>query len=170
MPNTNRYFDQFPLLQYDVVGKGEEKLVTDILKRIRVRSETLEKNVLFDTYFWEDADRPDIVAHKFYGDSNLQWIILLTNKALNPYFTFPLSIRDLNKLTIDKWKSLTGIHHWEDLNGFEVNATAPGAIAISFLTFEESVNEPKRNVRILKSDFLRDFISEFNTLINRTNA
>lgn len=170
MTNSNRYFDQFPLLQYDAVGKGDEKLVTDILKRVRVRSESLEKNVLFDTYLWEDSDRPDIVAHKFYGDSNLHWVILLTNKTLNPYFTFPLSTQNLEKLTIDKWTTLTGTHHWEDSNGFIVNSTANGAVAISNLKFEESVNEAKRNVKILKSDFVRDFITEFNTLINRTNA
>jgi len=94
----------------------------------------------------------------------------LTNRALNPYFTFPLSNSNLQKLTIDKWKTLTGTHHFEDTDGFEVNSTAPGAVAVTYLTLEETINEAKRKVKILKGDFLRAFVNEFNTLINRTNA
>jgi len=166
MPKSNKYFDQFPFLQYDVVGVKDEKLVTDILKRIRVRSEALEKNVLFDSYFWEDRDRPDIVAHKFYGDSNLHWVIILVNRALNPYFAFPLATADLHKFVVDKHGSLTGIHHYENADGFQVNSTEPGAVAVSNLDYEESINESKRTVKILKPEFVQTFVNEFNNLIN----
>lgn len=165
--SKNGYFNQFPLLQYDVVGIGEEKLTTDILKRVRVRAETLEKNVLYEQYQWQDSDRTDIVAHKFYGDSNLHWIIILVNKTLNPFFSFPLSTSDLHKFVNDKHGSLTGIHHWEDADEFEVNSTAPGAVSVSNLIFEERLNEKKRGIKILRREFIQKFITEFKILVNR---
>jgi len=164
---SNKYFKQFPTLQYDISGGGDEKLVTDILKRIRVREETLENNVLYEKYEWEDVDRADIIAHRFYGDSELHWVIILTNKTLNPFFSFPMSRQELLKFVNSKYGNLTDIHHYENSDGFVVNSTEAGAIAINNFEHEDKINDAKRSVKILKPEFVNDFVKEFKSLIGR---
>ena len=44
------YFDKFPLLVYDAKGQGNYKLVTDILRRVKLRTAIQDGAVLFDKY------------------------------------------------------------------------------------------------------------------------
>jgi len=164
---SNRFFAQFPTLQYDVTGSGEEKLVTDILKRIRVHSNTLDNKVIYEKYEWEDVDRVDIIAHRFYGDSQLHWVIILINKTLNPFFGFPMSQQELIKFVNSKYGSLSDIHHYENDDGFQVNSTEVGANPITNLEHETTLNDAKRSIKILKPEFITDFVKEFRTLIGR---
>ena len=44
------YFGHFPLIPYDSVGDGDFKLVTNLLKRVAVRSKVKTNVLVFDTY------------------------------------------------------------------------------------------------------------------------
>ena len=44
------YFNYFPLLAYDVDGSKTYKLVTNVIKRIKVRSVIKDGTLIFDKY------------------------------------------------------------------------------------------------------------------------
>ena len=44
------YFEQFPLIPYDAEGTGNPRDVTNLLRRVKVRSKIRNNSALFDTY------------------------------------------------------------------------------------------------------------------------
>jgi len=97
------FFDKFPVTLYDIKKDGNQKLVVDILRRIVFREELREEASLFYDYIIKDGETPEVVAHKFLGDTNLHWIILLLNEIVDPYFQWPLSDASFEKFTDDKY-------------------------------------------------------------------
>ena len=43
------YFASFPKIYYDSKGKGNPKIVTNLLKRVAVRSKVKDNTMLYDT-------------------------------------------------------------------------------------------------------------------------
>ena len=85
------YFANFPLIPYDSVGDGKFKIVTNLLKRVAVRSKVNTNSALFDTYDVKEGESPEIIADKLYGDAELHWIILLVNDITDRYHQWPMS-------------------------------------------------------------------------------
>lgn len=80
------FFQKLPKILYDNV------LLTDISTRIRYSEFYWMKDPkLYYDYVYQDHDTPDNVAARYYDDSTLHWIILLTNGILNPLFDLPLN-------------------------------------------------------------------------------
>lgn len=66
-------------------------LLTDITIRTKFKDIWLNNNRLYYSYNYQDHDRPEDIAHKYYGDQGLGWIILFSNRIINPNFELPLS-------------------------------------------------------------------------------
>ena len=75
------YFASFPFIPYDSKGNGELKMVTNLLRRVAVRSNVKTNTMLFDTYDVKSGDTPESIADKLYDDSELHWVILLINNV-----------------------------------------------------------------------------------------
>ena len=73
------YFVNFPLIPYDSVGNGQFKIVTNLLKRVAVRSKVKTNTALYDTYDIKEGETPEMLADVLYNDSELHWTILLLN-------------------------------------------------------------------------------------------
>jgi len=63
------YFESFPLIPYDSVGNGNFKLVTNLLKRVALRSKVRTNTLLYDTYDVKEGETPEMIADKLYGVS-----------------------------------------------------------------------------------------------------
>ena len=50
-----------------------------------------------------DGETPEIVADKFYNDSELYWIILMANEMIDPRFDWPLSYVNLLNYVDNKY-------------------------------------------------------------------
>jgi hypothetical protein len=50
---------------------------------------------MFVDYIVKDGERPDILADRVYGNPLLHWVLLITNKIVNPFFEWPLSSMEL---------------------------------------------------------------------------
>ena len=73
------YFESFPTVEYTNVLNGDKRIVTNILKRISAR-EAVKKNLaVFRKYTVKSSDSPESLAYDLYGDTELHWVILLTN-------------------------------------------------------------------------------------------
>lgn len=161
------YFKNFPKIAYDMIGDNKSFIITtNIFKRLIATKNILSQNVLFDLYDIKDGETPELVAEKFYDDPNLYWVILLANNIKNPFYNWPLTSNELLKFTQNKYENnLSGIHHFENSNAFEVLSTDPGAVAITNIDFENKQNENNRSIKILRNEFLDEFVVEFNEKI-----
>jgi len=75
------YFANFPLIVYDSVGDGNFKIVTNLLKRVAMRTKVRTNTLLYDTYDVKEGETPEMIADKLYDDPELHWVILLTNNT-----------------------------------------------------------------------------------------
>ena len=65
------FFQNFPTIPYDAEGNGNVKDVTNLLRRVAVRSKIEDNTALFDTYDVKKVDTPESLSYKLYGDINL---------------------------------------------------------------------------------------------------
>jgi len=131
MPN---YFDKFPKVYYN------NKIVTDILTRVKINDNYLNSSLLYYDYDTQDKDTPENIADKYYGDSEKHWIILITNNILDPFFEFPLSYDQFNEYVEDKYyeqglaNNMTGLA-WSQIT------TDPNYGYTKSVTIKDSVTE-----------------------------
>ena len=95
------YFENFPKIYYDAVGKGNYKLVTNLLRRVQMKEGLRETAALFDLYDIAGEDTPESVAEQFYGDQRYYWIILLFNNIKDRFYDWPLAQADFEKYIND---------------------------------------------------------------------
>ena len=63
----------------------------NIFRRFKIADAALDSLLYYKRYTVTDSDRPDLIAEKIYGDADYDWIILLANNIINPYFDWPMS-------------------------------------------------------------------------------
>ena len=161
------YFTYFPVIGYDVRGtKNDENVqtITNILTRVRKKLEIVN-HAFFEQYSVMDGDTPESLAHQVYGDSTLHWIIMYGNYMTNPYYDWPLGYRDLQKFVTKKYADINGVHHYEDADKYEVDSTASGATAITNFVYEETLNDAKRSINIIKPEYVQYIVAEFKKII-----
>jgi hypothetical protein len=98
------YFSYFPLtsviLDKDTVDIRQAR---NILVRAKFSNYLKDREGLFEQYQIEDGERPDTLAHKIYGRSDLHWVILLFNEIIDPYYQWPMSTDELNRFVAYKY-------------------------------------------------------------------
>jgi hypothetical protein len=97
------FFQKFPLIRYDVNKTGSRKLVTNIMRRVVMRQKIKDQSDFFDVYVIPEGETPEMTANKFYGSSELHWVILLLNDIFNPYYDWPLSAQSMEKFLLKKY-------------------------------------------------------------------
>jgi len=164
------YFNYFPEIVYDIRGKKDNvrlDAVTNILVRARKKLEITNAS-LFEQYFIRDGDRADTIAHKIYDDSTLHWLIMYANYMTNPYYDWPMTYFDLQKYIAKKYDNPNGVHHYEDANKYEVDSNAPGATLVTNSVYEETLNDAKRTIDIIKPEYIQQIVKEFKQLLSES--
>jgi hypothetical protein len=168
------YFNYFPTTFYDMYGDTKNlkvKLATNILIRVRKKMNITNASY-FEQYFIQDGDRADTLAHQFYDDSTLHWLIMYANYMTNPYYDWPMTYYDLDKYVAKKYPNNTnGIHHYEDEMGYIVdlpkdyNPDSQYPKIITNFLYEEELNDKKRVINIIKFEYVNTILVEFKKLI-----
>ena len=106
------YFQSFPTILYDfqVNGKTEYKIVTDVTENVRIRTQILANVTLYDEYDIRDGETPEIIAEKVYGNPLYHWVVMLCNERYNYVDDFPLSTYNLEKYINDKDRKSTRLN------------------------------------------------------------
>ena len=172
------YFASFPLIPYDSVGDGNFKLVTNLLKRVALRSKVRSNTLLFDTYNVKEGQTPEIIADKLYGDPNLHWIVLYVNNITDRYHQWPMTSAQFLSFINEKYSDPDGIHHYEitQTSGDTTvkidigtdNTDYPTATAITNFEFEQTDQDNKRKIRLLDPRFTDDFVADFKELMKES--
>jgi len=140
------YFREFPLYQYDFEGKGQSvKLVTDILRRVAVKSKVKANTLLFDKYDVKDGETPEIVADLYYGNSQYHWVVVLLND-ITSWYDWPLDAVQYSNYLMDKYgDNVDGTHHYEVAQSsgdtaikLEVSSDTAGASVVTNREYEDS--------------------------------
>ena len=165
------YFQMFPDTLYDAKGDGNYTVMKDILTRVKLVASKKENILNFDYYNVQDGETPEMIAHKYYGDVNLHWTILVANDIVDYYNDWPMSVQKFEKFVFDKYDNPQAIHHYEiSQTSGETTTTIdvgmnttdyPSATAISNYTYEDRLQEQKRQIRLISPDFISQFVSEF---------
>ena len=78
--------------------------MTNLTARFKIRDELKQKAAIFYNYQVAEQDTPSNVAFRYYDDETLDWVILLVNDIIDPYYDWPLSYANF----IEYIKSLYG--------------------------------------------------------------
>jgi len=174
------FFEQFPKIAYDISGNKNFKLVTDIFRRIKIRSNIADNVSLYSTYDVPSGETPETTSFKHFGTTDYHWIILLTNNITDRYYGWPLSEQDFEAYVTSKYDNPSTVHHYEKTqssgsqtsNGpfdyshkIEVNSTEVGAEAVSNYEYERRLQDEKRNIKLLDPNYLPLFLEEFEKLV-----
>ena len=83
----SNYFKRIPNIDY--VSRlpnakiGDYMKVKNLFKRGQLRDDIFQDLAVFTKYKVSGDDRPDNVAYNFYDDSNLDWLVLVSNNINN---------------------------------------------------------------------------------------
>ena len=172
------YFANFPLIPYDSVGNGDFKLVTNLMKRVALRSKVRTNTLLYDTYDVKEGETPEMLADKLYGDSNLHWIIMYVNSITDRYHQWPLSTPQFLAFVNDKYSNPDGTHHYEitqtsgdtkvTIDIGSDNTSHGDATLVTNYEYEVSRQDTLRKIRLLDSAYVDQFVEEFENLMSES--
>ena len=178
----------YPSMANERKSAYDYQKVKNIFKRAVIRDDLFDEVVAFTKYSVVGDERPDQVAYNFYGDSGLDWVVLTTNNIIHVRDEWPMGNQDFLTYLNAKYtaEQLSNIHHYEtklirDSRGRLIQPeglTVPAGHSISFLdngalrtesqltsfTFlehENNVNDKKRDIDILRPEYLSVFLENF---------
>ena len=176
-----QYFNEFPLVQYNLSGvNGKTVEVTDIWRKVKVRTKIANNLSLFDKFDVPEGDSPETVAYKVYGSTDYFWVVCLLNNVVNRYYDWPLDEFNFQQYVADKYANPDAIHHYEITQSsgkqtgegpsdythkIEVNSDYVGAESVSNIEYERRLQDEKRQIKLLSPQYLNSFIDEFRRLI-----
>ena len=169
------YFTYFPQMLYDAVQDGTTSpvLVTNILRRVKVKDSIKNDVALFDKYRVKAGESPEMVSMRFYGTVDYYWVVLLMNDIKDRFYEWPLSEQDFESFVKEKYTNPQATRHFEISQSsgksssidyshlIEVNSTTTGASAVSFYEYERRRQDNISLIKILKPDFVSAFVEEF---------
>ena len=193
------YFRELPNLLYqsflpDKKSSLDYTEVKNLFRRTKLRDDLQNIFTLFDKYEIPDEFRPETVAEDFYGNDELDWVILTTAGIVNIRNEWPLNNRDVFNYSFEKYgddlnatrffetkeiKNSSGsiilekgkvvdsdfVFKYYDTNGIvEVKGTNVRT-GVSNYDYEVRLNEEKRSIFVLKPEYLQQFLSDFRDIM-----
>jgi len=175
------YFMKFPFMGYDIKGDGTYKMLPDILRRVKLRANIRNGMFMFDNYDIQEGETPEIIAFKWFGDTEFHWVVLMTNNITDRYYQWPLTQPQFQTHLEDKYGvgNIDAVHHYEITQSsgktssrdsshlVEVNSDASGAASVTNREYEQREQDEIRQIRLLQPKYLGQFVEEFIRLIRK---
>ena len=186
------YFRELPDFEYqspfaNSTGASDYVTVKNIFRRMKLRDDLKNVFTLFNKYVIDEGERPDTVAEKEYGKSDLDWVVLLSAGIINVRNEWPLSSKDLYDFVVEKYglAEKDFVHHYETKeikdsqnrliiakgNRVDADFSVTYYDSSSYITKSEVTgvtnyeHEVKENIRkstisILRRSYLQQFLSD----------
>jgi hypothetical protein len=214
-----RFFNYFPKTVYTAnTAVGGLDTVTNIIARFGFEQRLKTNSAAFYKYSIQDSDTPEIIAHKYYDNSERHWIVLMFNDIIDAQYDWPLRYENFINYVDKKYTAngaanttvqtglawamnINNVHSYYkiikrtsadgtvieeklqiDANTYaNVGATSSsitlqsGNIITQALTkekktyyeYEQEKNEAKRNIILLKPEFVPQVEKEFKKVIKQ---
>ena len=189
------YFRELPNLLYpsflpEKVSSLDFIEVKNIFRRVKMRDDLFNNFTLFDKYEIPEGARPETVAEELFGSPNFDWIILTVAGIINVRNEWPLSNRDLYNYVHNKYgNSINSNRFFETIevknsdeqlilpkgkivdsnftipNPNEPTATLNPVVGITNFEYETRLNEEKRNIFVLREEYLQEFIEDMKDIM-----
>ena len=189
------YFRELPNLRYPSFLKEKKSSldyieVKNVFRRIKLRDDLQSNFTIFNKYEIEEGMRPDTVAEELYGNPEFDWIILTVAGILNVRNEWPLNNRDLYNYCLDKYDdSLNSVRFFETKevknadgklilpkgkvvdsdftipNPDNVSANLNPVVGISNYEYETRLNDEKRNIYVLREEYVQQFLSDIREIM-----
>ena len=197
-----KYFRNIPNFEY-ISRINERKsnrdyiTVKNLFRRAVIREDIFADFMAFTKYKIVGDARPDEVAYEVYGNSNLDWVVLISNNIIHVRDEWPLSQQDYQNYLTEKYGNVTTeldrikFYETEEIKdskgkifvpkGKEVDSdftftfldTGTNQLVevspiegITYRTYEERLQEDKRNINLLKPEYLPIVIDDMETLLD----
>ena len=196
------YFDQHPNLILPSFSPSRNSsrdsyITKNLFKRGKIREDFFQNAVSFEKYLVVGDDRPDNVAEEIYGDSELDWVVLISNNILNVRDEWPMSQYDFQRYLDNKYDSvqLSQIHHYETTeirdpddklllqSGLTVDAdftfsyshgqtiyNVNKVTSVSYFQHEVNKNEAKRSIYLVRPEYVPTVISDMREIMTYTDS
>jgi len=194
------YFRYIPDFEYvDRTSSGQKisdyTEVKNLFKRAKIRDDILNNLGFFTKYQVVGDDRPDNVAEKVYGDSNLDWLVMLCNNIIHFEDEWPMAQESFNNYLINKYGSYENAYATKHYvtsqvkdsqntiivpqgvivpsdysvtfydQGLNQTITRSGAYPVSNYEYEVSVQNKKRNIFVIKPFYLALIIDDLEAVM-----
>lgn len=93
-------------------SEQQYKVAKNIFRRFKVSETSLDTITYFKKYVIDDSDRPDIISEIVYGRSDYDWIIMMCNNIINPYYDWPMSQSTLMEYISTEYDNPYAIKHY----------------------------------------------------------
>lgn len=98
-------FRKYPEVKYTV--QDIEESCRDIMVRAQIAEVVRDNARLFYSYDMQDGDTPEMIAHKYYDDVSLHWIVLMTNLQPDGRFGFGMNYQTFVNYLKAKYPGVT---------------------------------------------------------------
>jgi hypothetical protein len=197
----SNYFRQVPDFEY--VSRLPDAKISDYItvknffKKGKLREDIFQDLAFFTKYQIQGNDRPDNVAFEIYGDSSLDWLVLICNNITNIQTEWPLPQQQFDNYVLEKYGDYdtlyNGIHHYETVEvvnsqgvvivpaGLQVESNYSVSYydyindsqitesdiveAVTNYTYEETQEDKKRNIFLLKPRYLNIVIDDMEDIM-----
>jgi len=184
------YFRELPNIFYQSQSKDRNSsndyvLVKNLFRRTKLRDDLQSAVTIFDKYQIGQGERPDTIAEQLYGDPGLDWVVMMTANIINVRDQWPLSDTELYKYAESKYGTkLNDVRFHETTevkdssgrlilpkgkivdSGFTIpkpgtdTATLNPVVSISNYDYEVRENDKKRQIFVLKPEYLGMFLED----------
>jgi len=190
------YFRELPNLEYqsflsDSISSGSYLTVKNLFRRNKLRDDLSNVFTIFNKYEIPEGSRPDLVAEEYYGNAELDWVVLMTAGIINVRDEWPLSNYHLYKYAEEKYgiAGLSDVHHYEttevkDSSGrlilpkekvvdSDFTITDPDNYAetlnpvrsVTNWQYETIENNKKSSIYLLKRTYLQQFLNDMREIM-----
>tara|TARA_B100001109_G_scaffold247041_1_gene236410 strand:- start:17 stop:691 length:675 start_codon:yes stop_codon:yes gene_type:complete len=183
----------YPSLVNDRNSVYDYQVVKNLFKRAVIRDDIFDEITAFTKYSVRGDERPDQIAYNFYNDSGLDWVVLTTNNIIHVRDEWPMGNQDFLTYLNEKYteQELANIHHYEtDLirnsrgqliqpegmtvpENYSITYLDNGVLrteskitSFTFLEHETRLNDNKRNINILRQEYLTLFLEDIADIMD----
>ena len=192
------YFRELPNVEYqsflsDSISSQSYLTVKNLFRRNKLRDDLQNVFTIFDKYEIIEGARPDTVAEEYYGDAELDWVVLITAGIINVRDEWPLSNRELyNYANEVHGDSLNSVRYYRTTevkdsegrlilpagkvvdgnftipkpdNSNEETSTLNPVICVSNWEYEVLKNNKKSSIYLLKINYLQQFLNDMRDIM-----
>ena len=197
------YFKELPTLRYPSFLSDKNSSLDyvdakNLFRRVKIRDDLKKYFTIFDRITVKDGFRPDQVAESVYGQSDLDWVVLITAGIVNVNNEWPLNSRELYEFALKKYgANLNATKEFETIEVRDqrnrlilpagkivdedfslpnpanplTNLTGNAVrIGISNYEYETRINEKKRNIELLKPQYLQQFLKDMRKIMKYSKS
>ena len=165
--------------------------VKNLFRRVKLRDDLQNVFTIFNKYIVRDGARPDTVADELYNSPDLDWVVLITAGIVNVREQWPLSDKDLYNFALNKYgfADLNAVKYYKTTevrdsskrlilpagkvvdSSFTIPdpsnglATLNPVTAVSNYEYEVEKNNKKRELFILKPEYLGQFLTDMRKIM-----